>query len=469
MPRTVSTQPNILLIQCDQLRYDCSSSAVSSLIQIPSIDRLASEGMRFTQAFTPIPLCCPARQTLLCGKWAEVHGGLWNYDTCLPLRLFDEVTWTEALADREYALGYVGKWHVHPEKTPLDFGFSTWISEQDYHRWRQTEGLPTYWVESEHSHARWQGGYDPVELAQTKTHWYAGHAVELLSHYAQAGTPWHMRLDFEEPHLPCFPAEPFARMYPPETIPPWGSVGEEFVNKPFMQQQQLVNWEVEQLSWSTWARYISRYLGMTSQIDDAIGRVLRALDATGQEDQTIVILTSDHGDACGGHRMVDKHYIMYEDVVHVPLVIRWPRVIELGTLCHELVLNALDLPPTICQAVGLPVPPSYQGRSLMPLLHGQAPDGWRQEVVSTYNGNQFGLYTQRMLRDRRFKYVWNATDLDELYDLQEDPWELRNLVGDRCYDSLIQNMRVRLLAQLQSNGDAMVANSWIASQLAGYS
>jgi arylsulfatase A-like enzyme len=105
----------------------------------------------------------------------------------------------------------------------------------------------------------------------------------------------------------------------------------------------------------------------------------------------------------------------------------------------------------------------------MPLLHGQAPDGWRQEVVSTYNGNQFGLYTQRMLRDRRFKYVWNATDLDELYDLQEDPWELRNLVGDRCYDSLIQNMRVRLLAQLQSNGDAMVANSWIASQLAGYS
>ncbi|MCD6520055.1 MAG: sulfatase-like hydrolase/transferase, partial [Anaerolineae bacterium] len=326
-------RPNILFIHSDQHRYDCTGPGGHPLVRTPALDRLAREGVWFTHAFTPIPTCCPARQCLLSGKWAEVHGGLWNYDCTLPVRLFNEPTWTETLQRSGYRLGYVGKWHVHPQKTPLDFGFDHYINAQDYFTWRKAKGLPGYeqnlgaQLGLDPLVARWFGGRDPAPVEETKTHWYARQAIALIDRYQAEGRPWHIRLDFEEPHLPCYPAGRFAEMYPPEEIPPWGSFAEEFSAKPYIQQQQLLNWGIEHLTWREWAEYVSRYLGIISQIDDAILQVLQALDERGLAAETIVIYTTDHGDACGGHRMIDKHYIMYEDVVHVPLVIRWPGMI----------------------------------------------------------------------------------------------------------------------------------------------
>jgi len=211
--------------------------------------------------------------------------------------------------------------------------------------------------------------------------------------------------------------------------------------------------------------FVSRYLGMVSQIDEAIGRVLDALDELGATDSTLVIYTTDHGDNCGSHHMIDKHYVMYEDVVHVPLAMRWPGVIAPGMVREEFVVHALDLASTICEATGLPIPADYQGRSLMPLLRGESPADWREDVVATYHGAQFGLYEQRMLRDRRFKYVWNPTDVDELYDLAADPWELRNLIGQSEYAETLRDMRQRLLARLTAQGDGIVRTDWMRRQL----
>lgn len=464
--------PNILLILPDQQRYDCLGRAGHPLVQTPAVDRLAEEGVWFTHAFTPTPTCCPARQSLLCGKWAEQHGGLWNYGIGLPLKPFAEPTWTEALARAGYTLGYVGRWEVHPTKTPLDYGFRDWVHASDYAAWRKAIGLPEPVPDAgrmpdlkEHPVARWFGGVDHVKVEQARTHWYAERTIELMRRYAREGRPWHIRLDFEEPHLPCYPAGRFAEMYPPESIPPWGSFQERFEHKPYIQRQQLVTWGLEELSWREWSVFVSRYLGMVSQIDEAIGRVLEALDELGLAESTLIIYTTDHGDNCGSHRMIDKHYVMYEDVVHVPLVMRWPGVISPGMVREEFVVHALDLAATICEATGLPVPADYQGRSLMPLLCGEAPADWREDVVATYHGAQFGLYEQRMLRERRFKYVWNPTDVDELYDLAADPWELRNLVGQSAYADVLQHMRRRLLERLTAQGDGLVRTDWMRRQL----
>ena len=129
---TETKRPNILIIQCDQQRYDCLGYTGNPIVKTPNIDRLAAQGMQFTRAYTPIPTSCPARQCLLSGQWPEQHGGLGNYDITLPVRLFDSDTWTERLHDEGYRMGYVGKWHVHPTKTPLDFGFDDYVNEAQY-------------------------------------------------------------------------------------------------------------------------------------------------------------------------------------------------------------------------------------------------------------------------------------------------------------------------------------------------
>jgi len=150
----------------------------------------------------------------------------------------------------------------------------------------------------------------------------------------------------------------------------------------------------------------------------------------------------------------------------VPLIMRWPGVTEPGAVCNAMVTHALDLATTLSEAAGLPVRDTYQGRSLLPLLRGETPPDWPTEVLSTYNGAQFGLYVQRMLRDHRFKYVWNPTDVDELYDLERDPWELENLVGQPDHHECLATMRTRLLALLTEQRDDIVAKPWLRQQLA---
>ncbi|MHB0856941.1 MAG: sulfatase-like hydrolase/transferase [Anaerolineae bacterium] len=456
------SKPNILLIQSDQHRYDCSGFSGHPVVQTPTLDRLASQGVRFTHAFSPSPICCPARQSLMCGKWPEVHGGLWNFDHGLPLREFTEPIWGEALARAGYQLGVVGKWHVHPRRSPLDYGYHDFVSPGAYATWRLGEGLPGVVYDGS---VPWMGGVDPVAVEQAAPHWQAAQVIRLIETYQRQERPWHVALNFDGPHLPCTPSGPFAGMYDAKDMPRWGSFDDTFENKPYIQRQQLVSWGIEDLGWVDWARYVVRYLGMVSQIDDAVGQVLAALDALGLAEDTLVVYTADHGDNGGSHRMIDKHNVMYDDVVRIPLLVRWPGMADSGRVCDAFVVNALDLASTACEAAGLPVPPDYQGRSLLPLLSGGTPEDWRRDAVATYNGSQFGPFAQRMLRDRRFKYVWNPTDVDELYDLANDPWELTNLINRPEHASTLQDMRLRLLTQLQEHGDGLVDSDWPRNQL----
>jgi arylsulfatase A-like enzyme len=229
----------------------------------------------------------------------------------------------------------------------------------------------------------------------------------------------------------------------------------------------VLTWNLESYGWKEWAPIVAHYYALISQVDDAIGRVLRALDASGEADNTIVIFTSDHGDMCGSHRMMDKHCVMYDDIVHVPLIVRWPGRVAPGSVCGQFVCNMLDLAPSIPEMTNSPVAPeaSFHGRSLLPLLDGKTPEDWPQEVVSTYNGQQFGLYIQRMIRTREWKYIWNPTDVDELYHLESDPYELHNRIADPQVAGLLSELRKKLREVLIQQGDRTVNNHWVANQL----
>ncbi len=445
--------PNILFIQADQHRFDCVGS---SLLRTPHLDRLAAAGVRFSHAFCPIPVCVPSRNSLIHGVWPSRHGAIANWGTEVPFPDTSALpTFTRVLRDDGYRLAHVGKWQVHPHKGAPDYGFDLAINDRNYDAWRAAQGLPP----TPHQN-RWFGECDPgVAAEQTRIGWGASRVIDLLRRREH---PFFIQWDLREPHLPNVVPEPYCSMYPPEHIPPWASFPDPLIGKPYIQAQQRRTWQIDRWTWADWAPLVGRYLGCISLIDAQIGRLLDALDELGLAGDTLVVYSADHGDLCGAHGMIDKHYVMYDDVVRVPLIARWPGKIAAGSVCEAFVSHAIDLARTFCAAAGAAVPATFQGQDLLSLCKGEIEA--RPDIFATYHGNQFGLYSQRMLRDRRWKFVWNAAAEDELYDLVDDPGELLNRATDPACQSILRQQRHRLVAWMEEIGDPLL-NVWTRTQL----
>jgi arylsulfatase A-like enzyme len=457
------SRPNILLIHVDQHRFDCLGVNGHPLLKTPHIDGLAAEGMNFTHAFCPIPLCVPTRNSLLHGQWATQHLAICNWDTEAPRPPKEGLpTFTRLLREAGYYLGYVGKWHVHQQKDPLhsDYGFHEYVSDWNtYFKWREGKGLPPLPREN-----GWFGQLDPhIGPEDSQVAWGADHTIRMIETGVERGGPFFIRWDPTEPHLPNIVPEPYFSMYPPEIIPPWPSYPDPLIGKPYAQAQQRRTWRVDDWTWADWSKVVSRYLGVISLIDTQVGRLLDTLDRLGVAENTLVVYTSDHGDMCGGHGMMDKMVIMYDDVTRIPLVMRWPARIRPGGQCDAFVSHSIDLATTFCEVAGVPVPDTFRGQSLIPLMKGAQGNG-REDIFSTFHGNQFGLYSERMVRDRRWKYVWNLSAEDELYDLQLDPGEVHNLATDPAYGGELQRLRERTVAWLEDTDDPIL-NMWTRPQL----
>lgn len=451
--------PNILWICVDQQRWDCLGYADRYPVKTPNIDRLAKGGVNLTNSYSPIPICCPARQSMVCGQRAEQFGALWNYDQKIPTGMLsaESYSWAKDLHDAlGYHTGWVGKWHGGKMALPEAMGYDVYVPDSELRRpmaEKYPQCVPT--------NGFWGQVYD-MDKEYAPTHQNAAQVISLMEHW-QDEHPWLIQMDFSEPHLPCTPVREFADMYDPASIPVWGGFEDTYENKPYIQRQQRINWNTEDKHWEFFAPVVARYYAQISQVDDAIGRVLAWLESHGKLENTVIIYTSDHGDYCGDRRQMDKHYAMYEEIVRVPHVWHCPARFAQGLISPALNTNALDIPVTIMEMLGLPVPECMVGKSLLPVLSGQT-NALRDAVMVTYNGQQFGLFSQRMLRMGNIKYTWNLTDTDELYDLASDPYELTNLIHEPAYADILRNMRHRLLAELQTEDDCMV-NGWTVQQL----
>ena len=452
----------MLLIQSDQHRFDCVGVNGHAVVRTPNMDRLAADGVNFTSAFTPSPICSPARASLLTGQWPTQHGcmSIPNTELYRPARR-DLPTWITAVKEAGYRVGHVGKYHGELDGPLTDFGVDDFVDGREYAAWRAEQGLPPRPTEN-----GWVGQVDThIQPHQSRLAWGADRTIELLEEYHSRSQPFVLRWDPVEPHLPCTPPEPYASMYPPESIPPWVGFADGLEGKPTIQAQQRRTWRVDGWPWTRWAPIVARYLSAIAELDDHVGRVLAVLDRLGLADRTLVVYTSDHGDMCGSHGMVDKNYVMYDDVVRVPLLARLPGVLSAGTACEAFVCHAIDLAATICDAAAVRQPRTFVGRSLFDIARGDQAET-RADIFATYHGAQFGLYSQRMVRDRRWKYVWNATDRDELYDLRADPGELINRSGDPSCSAELARLRGRVLEWMRAVDDPLM-NSWNRDQLLG--
>jgi len=470
----MAPRPNVLLLLTDQERADLV--APDGLpVETPNIDRLREDGMWFDSAYTPTSICTSARASLLTGLYPHAHGLLNNSHEADAIRtdLPPELpTFGELLNESGYTNTYLGKWHVSHNHTPGDFGFR-YFGGSDYHHdnfevafehYRESQGVrvPETDVEDRLYNEAGDGilvaGTDPVAVEASRPYFLAERTINALERWVDDDSPCFHRTDFLGPHHPYVVPEPYASMYDPREIEPWGNFAETFGGKPRVHEQYLHYRGVENFDWETWSKAVAKYFGFMTLIDDQIGRILDALDELGMADNTVVVHTSDHGDLTGSHRLFNKGPMMYDETYRIPLVVRWPGVVESGSRSGEFV-RLLDLMPTFLEWADCEVPDGLHARSIDPLLQGETPDDWPQSTYAQYHGDEFGLYSQRMVRTDQYKFVYNGPDRNELYDLDADPHELQNLIDHPEYADTKAELAGRLTDWMDRVDDSL--RGWV--------
>lgn len=454
-------RPNILLIHSDQHRYDGIATHGNGVISTPNLDRLADEGATYPHAFSTCPICTPARASLLTGAWATTHRSL-----CIPTSDFYQPARrelpviTELLADAGYYVGWVGKYHGELEGTPTDHGVHDYVSNHGYRRWAEEAGFADH---RRHAKGLFGSVLEDRSATQTPVAWQTDRALELLEKAVDESVdqrPFFIRWDPPEPHLPCHPAKDSHELYDDVEIPPWASFPDALEGKPEPQRRQHEIWGTYGWTWEDWEPIVRLYYAAITEIDHHVGRLLSRLDELGLAEDTLVVYTCDHGDFAGGHGLFDKHFNMYDDVLRVPLIARWPGRIVPRTRPDGFVSQEIDLARTFLEAAGVAAPESFVGQNLV------APEAPREDIFSQYFGTESGMYSSRMIRNTRWKYVWNALHRDELYDLEHDPGEVTNLIDDPRYEDELSGLRQRLVEWMEDVGDRL-CNAWTKVELLG--
>ncbi len=457
MNQTRSSKPNILWICTDQHRFDAIGAFGNPRIRTPNIDRLAEEGVSFERAYTQCPICTPSRASFLTGRYPRTTRARQNGNEYFPE---DEVLVTKLLADDGYSCGLIGKLHLSAaqgqmENRPDDgyemFKWSQhphddWPGMNDYQLWLKAKGIE--WNEH-YRLADWKDLFKPGEGGIAPEHhqttWCAEEAIGFIER--QKDRPWLLSVNIFDPHPPYDPPAVYREKYSPDEMaaPKWKEG--ELDNKPPLQKRDYLRGGQDgtgpcysALSERERKQAIADYYAMVELIDDQVGRMLSALEETGQREDTIVVFMSDHGEMLGDHGLYWKGAYFYEELVHIPLILSWPGKFRSGLRSRALA-ELVDLAPTLMEAAGLSVPYYMQGKSLMPILLGEADaDHHKSHVYSEYYNTLNGIHPDvygTMYFDGRYKLVvYHGQELGELYDLENDPEEFDNLWSVRDCQSI---------------------------------
>ena len=256
------------------------------------------------------------------------------------------------------------------------------------------------------------------------------------------------------PHVPWCTPESYVGRYNAGDMKPWPNYADDLNDKPIAYRKHFNGWDFCRVAndWPLAARALAHYYGLISLIDEAFGSILRALDETGLRENTLIIVTSDHGELMGRHGLFGKNEMLDDDTVRIPLILSWPSRFHGGQERHEMV-TLCDFFPTLLDAGGVSVPNACAGWSLLSLFDERSSSvDWPEEVYLEHHGDlQYNVV--RGVRDRQFKYVYWANDRDELYDLEKDPWEQRNLAADAAHGELLRKYQKRLLDHMDETGD----------------
>mgnify|MGYP001814907210 CR=1 FL=1 len=447
----VDDRPNIVFVLVDDLRWDELGIAGHPYVETPNIDRVAREGAWFQRAFTTTPLCSPARATFLTGLYPHANGITDNLARNEQSHRLE--TFPKMLNADGYDTAFIGKWHMGNDDSPRP-GFSTWAGMKgqgeaidpelniDGER-RQFEGYVTDILTdlSIDFVGRDRSAPFLLYLSHKALHPNITQLDDGSTAASPSGVPGFVAADRHEgryaevevlrrPNSGVVPADRPALMRRIGDLP---ALGQETVTpeKTIRERQEML-----------------------LAVDESLGRIVDHLDDLGKLDNTVVVVTSDHGYWYGEHGLSAERRLAYEEALRIPLMIRYPSRIDGGLRPAQMVLS-IDLAPTLLDLAGSASRPDLHGRSLVPLLDGEAGE-WRTSFLAEYYSDTVFQRIDRMgykaVRTDRHKYIRyeDLEGMDELYDLGADPYELRNVIDDPNYADVLNDMQAelnRLLAE----------------------
>jgi len=464
---SVQKRPNILFIMCDQLNAN-ALSCYGGPVATPNIDRIAEQGIRFTQATCTTPYCSPTRASLVTGMYPHAHGIVLNVNSTRQQGIGPKGVTTEKLLNQAgYVTHHYGKWHLEGDKLPYYpdmFGIREYrtkmtavfskIRRQDKATWmnwgagalpvdispalqKQVDALGDRWKDERFAELITKMGRLKLPLEQCFDVQVADYTCRRLKALKDSKPPFMVTCSFVWPHDPNVVPSPYYEAFDPEKL-------ELPENRHVREQRFENNWSrkiVRDLGEVGLREFLRIYYATVKLIDDQVGRILKTLDETGKTDETVIIFTADHGDMMGGHGMVWKSTTaFYEEIVRVPLLIRYPR--KFRSRLSELAFDSTDFMPTLLELAGHPIPEQAQGQSLVPFLTGRRdisqarqysfservrgnPQG-RRKVLPGTNGDF-------MVRGSGWKFARYQDGQEYLYNLDKDPSETTNLAENPKY------------------------------------
>jgi arylsulfatase A-like enzyme len=448
-------RPNVLFLCADDQRPDTIAALGNPVIRTPHLDRLVREGTTLTRAIVAVPICVASRAEILTGR-----DGLTNGKADAGFSVRDDATmWAEALRDAGYETCYTGKWHTSgkpsqrgytriagyygsgggarlPPTNPIDWkgmavtGYTNWVLQTEEERFPELG----------------------VGLTPDISELFADAAIGFLREARER--PFFLHVNFTAPHDPLFEPSRYRAAYDPATMP----LPVNFAPQHPFDHGNYFGRDELQLHWPRMPdetrRDLAVYYAVISHLDEQLGRIVAALEETGQLANTLVIYSADHGLAMGSHGLRGKQN-MYEHSVGVPLIIRGPGIPVDRRTAAQCYLR--DLFPTVCDLCGVAIPESVQGRSLGPVLRGERERVY-DEVFAHFRDSQ------RMIRTDEWKYVvYPQVGYAQLFHLPSDPHELRNLVGSTEHAAVRDDLRRRLTEWRLERSDPTLPESGAAT------
>ena len=448
------SKPNIVFVLLDDIRWDDLGAAGHPWVRTPNFDRIAREGAFFRNAFATTPLCSPNRASILTGQYAHTHGIIDNVDR--RERSHQLVTFPRILNDAGYETAFVGKWHMGVDDSPRP-GFDYWFSIQG------------------------QGYYFDPDVNENGRRFKAkGYTTDIFSRRAERflrkkrGRPFLLYLSHKAVHPNIFqnadgsvrgpregaskftPAERHKTLYADKKIPRRPNAKSYGRGKPAL-LRKIPGVEPLGPSTGTDDATIRNRLRMLAAADEGMGKIFDVLEAAGQLDDTIIVLTSDHGYFYGEHGLDRERRLAYEETARVPLFVRYPPLVNAGTEIDAFALS-VDHAPTLLDLAGVGIPGEMHGRSLIPILKGEAPADWRDSFLIEYYSDTVMPRLVKMgykaVRTRSWKYIHyvDLEGVDELYDLERDPYEMLNVIDDPQAKVALGEMKSELKRLMDQTG-----------------
>lgn len=411
-------RPNIIFILTDDQRWDAMSCMGHPFLKTPNMDRIRKEGVLFKNAFVTTSLCSPSRASFLTGAYAHNHGVIGNWGC--EFNQDEMPSFPRLLKASGYDTAFVGKWHMKKTSKPRP-GFDYWLSFGG------------------------QGVYTDPNLNENGREFQAtGYTTDLLTDYAieyikkPKEKPFCLYLSHKAVHSPFTPAPRHAESYLNESVAEQPNAKDTFAGKPEWLRGGIADPRVtdglkdvpDSITPTAWDPTQARrmgYMRTLNAVDDGIGRIFKVLEERGELDNTVIMFSSDNGYFHGEHGRGDKR-LMYEESIRIPLLMRYPALAKPDSTVEQMVLN-IDVAPTMLDLAGVPAAETMQGHSLLPLLAGQA-RGWRTSFLYEY-WIDLTDSVPRMLgvRTDDWKLIRypELDDIDEMYDLKKDPYEMTNL------------------------------------------